>query len=426
MIGRGNVIPWPIIHIRAKSEGNKTKERQVNPETVLKIFLVAIAFVGLAGGFSDSILANYFKEAYDVNAAQRGFIEFPRELPGVLSLFFLALLSFFGNLRNAVLAQICSVVGILVLGLMRPSYAVMLVFLFIFSTGIHMFIPLGDSIGLSLAQRMNMGRVMGRINSVRMAFLMIAGVLTFIGFRVGWFDFGLPVWVFIAAAACFFAAGVLLAVQRRVGGALSDGADLRTKFVFRKQYARYYLICAAFGGRKQIMLVYSPWVLIDLLDFKADTISILAVIGSLIGIFFMPVVGRWIDYFGIRRVMTAEALAFIVVYIAYGFLSKWVNNNVVVLTGVGMMLVYLLNIVDRMSAQFAMARSIYMRSIAIVPEDVTPSLTLGMAIDHVVAIVGSYLCGLVWFKWGPEYVFMIAGALSAVNLAAAQGIKENK
>ena len=409
--------------MRMNLEENKTKEKQFNPETALKIFLIATAFVGLAGGFSDSILANYFKEAYDVNAAQRGFIELPRELPGVLSLFFLAWLSSFGNIRNAVLAQLLSAVGLVVLGLWRPSYAIMLIFLFVFSTGIHMFIPLGDSIGLSLAQRMNMGRVMGRINSVRMAFLMISGILTFIGFRVGWFDFDLPVWVFVVGAGCFFIVGALLIAKLRVGGDLIDGPVERTKFVFRKEYLRYYLICAVFGGRKQIMFVYSPWVLIDLLDFKADTISILAVIGSLIGIFFMPVVGRWIDRFGIRRVMTAEALAFIAVYIAYGFLSRWVNNNAVVLTGVGMMLVYLLNIVDRMSAQFSMVRSIYMRSIALVPEDVTPSLTLGMSIDHVVAIVGSYICGLIWFRWGPEFVFLIAGVLSLVNLIAAQGIK---
>jgi predicted MFS family arabinose efflux permease len=382
--------------------------------------------VGLSYGFSDSIFANYFKEAYDVNAAQRGFIELPRELPGVLSLLFLAWLSAFGNLRNAVLAQLFSTVGLIVLGIFRPSYAVMLIFLFIYSTGVHMFIPLGDSIGLSLAQKMNMGRVMGRINSVRMAFLMIAGVLTFVGFRVGLFSFELPVWVFIISAVCFFIVGILLIAQRQMMGELDGGgpAELRTQFVFRKEYMRYYLICAVFGGRKQIMFVYSPWVLIELLDFKADTISILAVIGSLIGIFFMPVVGKWIDNFGIRRVMTAEALAFVAVYIAYGFLSRWVNNNVVVLTGLGMMLVYLLNIVDRMSAQFSMVRSIYMRSIALYPEDVTPSLTLGMAIDHVVAIIGSYLCGLVWFRWGPEFVFLIAGLLSLVNLIAARGIKE--
>jgi predicted MFS family arabinose efflux permease len=195
--------------------------------------------------------------------------------------------------------------------------------------------------------------------------------------------------------------------------------------VFRREYLRYYVICALYGGRKQIMLVFSPWVLIELLDFGADTISILAVIGSFIGIFFIPLVGKLIDRLGVRKVMIFEAMAFIAVYIAYGFLSKWVTENVVVLTGLSMMFVYLLNIVDRMSAQFYMVRAIYMRSLAISPEDVTPSLSLGMAIDHVVAIVGSFICGTVWSVWGPEYVFMIAGGLSLLNMIAAAGIKRD-
>jgi len=152
--------------------------------------------------------------------------------------------------------------------------------------------------------------------------------------------------------------------------------------------------------------------------------SILAVAGSLIGMFFMPYVGRLVDRYGVRRVMIIETVAFVCIYIAYGFLSKWVNENVVVLTGVVMMLVYLLNIVDRMTTQFGMVRSIYMRAIAIVPEDVTPSLSLGMSIDHVVSIIGSFVCGTVWYVYGPEYVFLIAGIMSAGNLVAALGIKK--
>jgi predicted MFS family arabinose efflux permease len=286
-----------------------------------------------------------------------------------------------------------------------------------------MYMPLGDSIGLSLSRQQNMGRILGRVNSVRMASLMLAGVLTFIGFRTGFFSFDTPVAVFLGSAVCFALVGVLLHILRNLNRAADMDAPASTKFVWRREYLRYYVICALYGGRKQIMLVYSPWVLIDLLDFKADTMSILAVIGALIGVFFMPVVGRLIDRFGVRKVMMAEALAFIFIYIAYGFLSQWVNTRVVALSGIIMLLVYLLNIIDRMSAQFAMVRSIYMRSIALVPEDVTPSLSLGMSIDHVVAIVGSYLCGVIWFLWGPQYVFLIAGALSLLNLLVARQIK---
>ena len=64
-----------------------------------------------------------------------------------------------------------------------------------------------------------------------------------------------------------------------------------------------------------------------------------------------------------------------------------------------------------------------MRQISVAAEDITPSLTLGMGIDHVVAIVGAFACGGVWFLWGPEYVFMIAGLLSLANFIAALGIK---
>lgn len=400
------------------------KEDRFHPETGIKIFIVISALIGLAMGLSDSIMANYFKEAYAVNAQQRGLIEIPREMPGVISMIVIAALSFIGNIRTAIIAQILAILGLLVLGLVRPDFSVMLVFLFIFSLGMHMYMPLGDSIGLSLASSQNMGRMLGRFNSVKMASLMAAGIITFAGFRIGWFSFDTPVTVFLAAAAVLIIIMIFLAVLYKTVH-VPETTSPKAKLIFRKEYIRYYVICALFGSRKQIMLVYSPWVLIELLNFKADTMSILAVIGSLIGIFFMPVVGRLIDKIGVRIVMMVEALAFILVYIAYGFLSKWVSANVVTLSGIVMILVYLLNIIDRMTAQFAMVRVVYMRSIAIVPEDVTPSLSLGMSIDHIMAIAGSYICGIIWYVWGPEYVFLIAGALSLMNLLVARGIKEH-
>jgi predicted MFS family arabinose efflux permease len=390
----------------------------------MRIFVVASAFVGISLGLSDQIMANYFREAYGIGAQLRGFIELPRELPGIVATFVIAALSFLRNIRTAVLAQLFSATGLVILGIFHPSFYIMCLIIFVYSLGVHMYIPLADSIGLMLAKRENMGRVLGKFNSIRMGFLMVAGVITFLGFRYGLFDFETPILVFLLSAVAFVLVAVLLyMLARAVPKEDAPPAD-RPKMVFRKQYMRYYIICALYGGRKQIMLVFSPWVLIELLDFHADTISILAVIGSFIGIFFIPLVGRLIDRFGVKTVMQMEAMAFILVYIAYGFLSKWVSENVVVLTGFMMMMVYLLNILDRMSAQFYMVRSIYMRSIALHPDDVTPSLSLGMSIDHVVAILGAFFCGTVWEVWGPEYVFLIAGVLSLANGLVASGIKK--
>ena len=402
------------------------EEFQKKIKTAIFIMLIVSAFTGFSTNSVDLIISNYFKEAYEVTAQQRGFIEFPRELPGIVSLFVISAFLFLRDIRTAVIAQIFGVIGLVVLGLFHPSYGVMLIFIFIYSLGMHMSIPLLDSIGLSLTTRETMGKIIGRFNSTRMVFGVAAGLVCFFGFRSGFFHFNVPITIFLISAGCFLACAILLMIMHsRVGKDLESRTEV-SKLVFRKEYARYYVICGLFGARKQIMFAFSPWVLIELLGFKADQMAMLGVIGAFIGIFFIPFVGRIIDRRGSRFTMMIEAGCFIGVYIAYGFLSGWIGNNTAVaLTGIGMILVYLLFIADRMSAQFYMVRSIYLKSIAVKPEDVTPSISTGMAIDHVVAIIAASLCGIVWDVWGPEYVFVIAAIISLANLLAAYGIKKD-
>jgi len=394
-------------------------------KTAIILFILISAFAGFYQGVIDLILGNYFKEAYEVTATQRGLIEIPREIPGIVTMFVISAFSFLRDIRTAVIAQIFGIIGLTVLGLFHPSFGVMLIFVFLFSLGQHMFVPLGDSIGLSLATRENMGRLMGRFKSVSMALGMIAGLICFFGFRSGFFHFNVPVTIFLICAAAFLACiFLLLAMHAQIGKEVESRTEV-SKMVFRKEYIRYYALSALFGARKQIMIVYSPWVLIELLGFKADMMSILGVIGSFIGIFFIPFVGRLIDLKGTRFTMIIEAGCFIGIYIAYGMLSRWINENTVALAGIGMVLVYILFITDRMSSQFYMVRSIYLKSIAVREEDVTPSLSAGMAIDHVVAITGALLCGMVWDVFGPEYVFVIAAVISAANMIVAAGIKKD-
>ena len=409
--------------------------RLANTQKAILVFMVISALYGLSAGLSDSVLANYFKEAYNADAQQRGFIELPRELPGILSIITLAAIAPLGTLMSSRITLALYFGGILTLAFVRPGFTAMLAILFVYSLGMHMFMPLNDGIGISLAVKGNTGRLLGRFKSVTMAFSMVAGIIVFFGYKSGLFSYETPVVVFILSAVAVLAVIILFGMMRNDLPSQRENRgrrDIRSFFqtlkdnmVFRKEYTRYYVICALFGGRKQIMFVYSPWVLIELLGFKTENMAILGMIGALIGVFFMPIVGRLIDRYGTRKVMIVEALSFIFIYVAYGGLSRWVNvqGDAVVLAGFAMLLVYLLNIIDRMTAQFAMVRTIYIQSIAIRKEDVTSSLTVGMAIDHIVSILGSLACGAVWYNFGPEYVFVIAGLLSLLNLLVANGIK---
>ncbi len=397
-----------------------------NTEKIQLIYYLIIALTAIGLSLSSDVISNYFKDAYKITPYQRGLIEFPRELPGVLVIFIVASLSSFSDIRIAMIAQLLSIIGIATLGFFTPSFAVMLIFIFINSVGMHMFMPVQDSIGMSLIKEKNIGKKMGQYKGVSTIFTMLGSMMVFIGFRVGFFSFTSKIkWIFIISAFILMGVFALFFVLEKL---IKEPikTDKKVNFVFRKEYKYYYTLVVMWGVQKQIMIVYGPWVLIELLNKRADTLAILGIIGSFIGIFFIPAVGRWIDGFGIKKLLYADGLSFIVVYLLYGLLSAGFSTGRLATIGIPVFLTYALFIFDRMSTQMGMIRTVYLRSIAIKNSDVTPTLSLGLSLDHTVSIICAYLGGIVWSLWGPQYIFFLAASLSLVNLYVASKVKEDK
>jgi len=386
----------------------------------ITIFTLIVAISGLANGLSDSLLSNYFRDAFNATATQRSLIEVPREAPGILVMFLVSGLAFLGDKKLALIAHLLSFAGIMALGLFDPSFNTMLIFLFVFSLGGHMFIPLYDSIGMGLAKEGELGRVLGRFNSTRTAFGLIAGVAVFIGFRSGFFSFtATPILNFIIAGVLFFAIAVLMFYLLRLTGDNSH----KVKFVIRKEYTKFYILASLFGGRKQIIFVFGPWVLIELFDFSADNMALLIIAGSAISIFFIPLLGRMIDKFGAPKMMVVEVITFLVLYFGYGLVSASVHGGWLFSATLGVAIAIGVNLLDRIVFNFGMARSIYIRSIAKDPADTTPTLATGMALDHVFSILSSLVCGWIWVRFGPQYVFVFSGILAVLQLFVALSVK---
>jgi hypothetical protein len=182
----------------------------------------------------------------------------------------------------------------------------------------------------------------------------------------------------------------------------------------------FYLLAVLFGARKQIMYVYGPWVLIELLGFGADSMALLGIAGAATGIFFIPAVGRWIDKFGTSNIMTIEAGCFFIKYIAYAVLCAGLHSGFFISAGIIVILAVILNIIDRMTMNFGLVRSVYMRQIALSDEDVTPTLSLGLSLDHILSILSAVLCGWLWRELGPHSVFIFAAVLSIANMVVAR------
>jgi MFS family permease len=400
------------------------KIKQMRPGVFL--FFVLVAAVALGNGLSDGVYSNYFKEVYQITAFQRGLIEFPRELPGLLCAVVIGALGFLGDLKTAFIAQILSIIGVTVLGLFTPTFAVMLIFLFINSMGMHMFMPLQDAIGMSLAEPNQVGKRMGQFFSTRAAFNLVAALLVFFGFRYGFFSFATSVkWIFLVSAMAFaFASIITLIMISRVGP--TKKVFRTNKLVIHKQYRYFYMLTILHGVQKQVAYVYGTWVIVDLLLKKADTLALLAITVGFISIFFLSIIGQWMDKYGIKKMMYVDALTFIGVYIVYGFVVWGITSKVLPSSGWSIWIVYLLFVLDRLSMQIGMVKSIYLRSIAFNDQDVVSTLSMGISLDHIVSIMAAIAGGFVWSVWGSQWVFFFAAFFSLGNLYVAYKVQPEK
>jgi hypothetical protein len=393
----------------------------------LLLFFGVIALVSVSIGLSFSVFSNYLKDAYLVNAYQRGFIEFPRELPGLLCLLMISALSFLGDIRLTIVALMLSAFGIVILGFITPTFAIMCIYVFIHSVGIHLYFPLSDHIGLKLIKdKSKTGKRLGQYGSVKTAFRVVAGLIVFFGFKYKLFSFTDNVkWVFVLSGlAAMLAVVVLLFLDARTTKTFSEKKKLSLKL--DKDYKYYYILAILYGAQKQIVLVFGPWVLIDLLSKGADTISILNIISSLICVLFIPYIGKLIDKLGIKKMLYLDAISFILVYIFYGIMSGLFYNNALIGVGVPLFIAYGLYILDMMSESMGLIRVSYLKSIAKSQDDIMQTLSAGVSLDHVVSILCAYLGGIVWTQFGPQYVFFIAALFSFTNLLVAIKVKPVK
>ena len=389
-----------------------------NRQRAVRLFVAVLALTALANGLGNTIFSNYFNEVFHIDSVQRGFIEVPRESPGILCMVLVAALGFLGNLWMAVVAQALVLVGFIVLGWMSPGYGIMLVFLFIHSLGMHFFMPLNDAISMDLAEKGKVGATLGKFKGVTTLFNMAAAVMVFFGFRTGFFSFHSKIILpFAIGGVCTAAAVVLLAALAL--SAPQKNAVKNHKLLFRKQYMPYYMVTLAYGCQKRIKIVFAPWVIINLLGQGADTVALLTIATHLAGTWAAPWIGKLLDKLGVKKMLWVEAVYIAVSFSVMGVLAGMLASGVFDPGSWQTWLVYGAYVLCVLFEQFNMVHSYMMRAIALDPGEVTQTLSVGLSVDHVMAIIASPVMGLIWHSFGVQYVFYLAALSALLQLAAA-------
>ena len=387
----------------------RTKNKLLNLPRDFRLFIAATFVFGFSQSIVDSTFNNFLNETFLINNLQRGLMEFPRELPGLLVIFVSAILFFLCSRRQAAMANILCAFGILFIGFYSPSFSIMLIWLFMFSVGQHLFIPMNQSIGMELSTEGKTGKRLGQFSAVANVAMIIGSFAIFIGFKFFNLNFKIS---YVVAFLGFITVSILIFLMNK-----DEPVSARTKFQLRKEYKLFYWLNILYGTRKQLFLTFAPWVLVTVFKQKTHVLATLLAVGGVIGIFFKPMLGKAIDKLGERLILSAEAVILVFVCIGYGFAREIFTETT------ALFIVFICYVVDQLLLSVSMARATYLQKIAVKPEDVTQTLTMGVSIDHIFSIAVAVSGGFIWLKWGYQYVFLLGAIIAVINFFSALRIK---
>jgi len=365
----------------------------------LKRALIATLFFGAATGIFMATLNNYLANVHGLDALARGGLEFPRELPGFLMIGVVgALLLLLRETQMAALAMLFAAIGSLGLGYLAPSTSAVVVFIVVWSLGDHVIFAVEGPIGLKLAREGREGRRLGQFGGARnLGTILGVGLIYCLAKLLGdRFDL-----FYAIAAACAALAGIGYA-----GLHVGRGDDRSRRIVLKRKYTLFYAISALFGIRKQIFLVFGGWVLVELNGVPVSTIAALYFVASALGVVMRPLLGEVIDRLGERVVLAVDELLLLGVCLVYAFATDLLGPDL------GLYGLYAAYVFDSVLFALRVARTTYLRKIADTPDDITPTISMGITVDHLVAMSLPLLSGYIWQTYGFRWVFVLAGAIA--------------
>jgi len=371
-----------------------------SPQRKMYIFLFVLTVVTTLGFQSWRTLINNFSvEVVHINGQQMGLLQSIRELPGFLALLVIYLLFIFKEHKLAALSVIILGIGVTITGYFPSVYGLIFSTL-LMSFGFHYYETLNQSLTLQYFDQTQAPLIMGRLRGISSLVNIISGAMVF----------SLAFW--LNYSQIFFFIG-LLTVLGGIWAWFQDPEDKNLpcqnkKMILRKKYWLFYVLTLLAGARRQIFVAFAVFLLVKKFHYSIFETSILFVINNVLNYYVSPLLGKAINHFGERKVLTLEYSALIFIFTVYAFgHNKWI--------------VGLMYILDHIFFNFAIAIRSYFQKIAD-PLDVAPSMAVGFTINHLVAVIIPVIGGLLW-TYDYRLTFLGGAVFSLISLYFVQKIK---
>ncbi len=371
----------------------------MNESRRMLLFLILLSVAAVAGlqGWS-TLFNNFAVEAAGLDGLHVGVIQSVREVPGFLALFVVWLLLLVREHRLGVLSVLLLGVGVGCTGLF-PSFPGLLATTLLMSFGFHYFETVNQSLTLQYFDRATVPLVLGRLRSVAAATNIAVGAAIW---------FAAPYLGYPALYGCLGGVVVLLALAGlRMDPSRADLPPQRKRMVLRRRYWLYYLLTFLSGARRQIFIAFAVLLMVQRFGFSVREITALFVVNNLVNWAANPLIGRAVNRYGERRLLTLEYATLFVVFLVYAFTeSKFLAAAMYIL--------------DNLVFNFAMSINTFFQKIS-QPGDIAPTMAVGFTINHIAAVLIPALGGLAWMT-DYRIVFLAATGLALCSLTACQFI----
>jgi hypothetical protein len=403
-------------------EGGPTEREATRPRFLtsadLARGLTILAFTTftatIALNVAQAIGPNFMRQELGMDGAQNGYLVAIRELPGFLLIFVAAALLRLGMAKATAVSLVTMGLGY-ALYAATDSFAAIIMPTLIGSIGFHSWLQLQDALGLSLAKPGEEGSILGKFRGIGFAGTLIALIavlaILFTVERVSgdlaaaqgpWLR-GLYVVSGIVAVV-----GALAIWRFPVSEDARAAAKAAPRITWRREYGLYYWLTFLDGSRQQIYFAFAPFVLVEEFGIDVVRLTSLLIVSALINWRAGPLVGRLVDRYGEKRILTAGYSMHILVFLGFA-LSR--NLWFLYLTYLGYNFLFL----------FSIGTSTYLRKICR-REDLVPSLAMGVSLAHLTAIVVPVVGAALWERLGYQFPFLFGTVFIFISLWLTQKI----
>ena len=386
-----------------KAENHMAKDKL----TQFHYFSLTVLLFGIAVALFRGVLDNYLAHILEVSKADRGVVEFFRELPGLFLVVILAFFYRFPENRILQFGYIFALVGVTGFFLVGKNLIPAIALLMLWSTGVHIAIPLRQAYAVNSVEPGQEGKALGTMQGILnigkvTGFFLVPIVFFFVSGEAGYRT------IFIAA---IILVGLSIIISFKLK---SDTRKIsRQRLYFAKKYSKYYLLQIFYGARKQVFLTFGPYALILMYGASVSVISTLLAVSAALNIFISPIIGKTIDRIGFKAVMVGDTVILFFVCMVYGFAHHIFPQDTAYIA------VIIAYILDNILSNASMAGGVYVKSLSSDRDEMTATLTTGLSIDHLISIVIAVVGGFVWQELGVELLFIMAGVMALANSAVA-------